>query len=324
MMSSAIVIAHLGAMVSLARFTSPTPPVATRTFDAITVEPYTFDSADQSFRVAWNDGDNDPTARYYFYYLDHAPTSQVPTPDLQRLATPIPGPPSDGIWASCDCSTDAGVTCIDDGGPRDCRNEFTWDTSQVPTGSYWLIAVNVDPPYLVHSVSRAPVRIAHGGAALPPAAIVLLPDGFGAHAGVYRTQWLAAGAAPLSFDLSYGIDRAKVVLNPTTPIVRGISPTPLADGSYVYDWDLGAIEDNVYFLRVTVRDGQGVSAYTDSALDLTVFHPPDLGAAVDAGTTTSKSKGCGCDVGNANVNERALLLALGGFLLLRRRAPSDA
>lgn len=322
---SAVVIAHLGAMVSLARFTGPPPPVATRTFDAITVEPYTFASADQSFEVSWDDGDNDPTARYYFYYLDHAPTSQVPTADIQMLATAIPGAPSDGIWASCDCSNDAGVACVEDGGSRDCRNSFTWDTSQVAAGAYWIIAVNIDPPYLVHSVSRAPVRIAHAGAALPPAALVLLPDGFGAHADTYRTQWLATGVAPLSFDLSYGIDRAKVVLNPTTPLVSDLRPTPLADGSYAYDWDLSGVPDDVYFLRVTVRDGEGRSSYTDSALDLTVYHPPDLGA-FDAGATPPTPPGCGCDLSHANENELTIALVANAIWLglLRRRAPRDA
>jgi hypothetical protein len=110
---------------------------------------------------------------------------------------------SGGIYISCTCTPALGVVCPD-AGPRDCRDAFAWDTHALPDGTYWVIAVDYDPPFDVYSVSETPVRVAHGGAPAPPAVVVIPPDGIGVADRAYTIDGL--GAAPLTLDLEYGHD----------------------------------------------------------------------------------------------------------------------
>ncbi|HZS37507.1 MAG TPA: hypothetical protein VFF06_11810 [Polyangia bacterium] len=287
--------AHLGAVVANARFTKPPPPSVTAVDAGVALAPFTFESTGPgsfTYTVSWEDGDNDPTGRFYFYFLDHCPSFAVAPADIKTMATSIPDGAL-GIWASCDCNPDAGVICPD-AGVRDCRNSITWDTSTLATGTYWVIAVNDDPPYLVYSVSGSPVRVQHQAAdPQPPAAIVLRPDGFGSWDTSYRTQWYAVGKPPLTIDLSYGIDDPTKVLGPTTSLIKDVHGYQNPDGTVAWDWDVSGLESlGVYFLRVTVTDGNGAafSTYTDSRYQLSVFHP-DLDAG--AGPTDMHVSGDG-------------------------------
>lgn len=325
--------AHVGAVVANARFTAPPPPQVTGADAGVVLAPFTFDGATPAsprYTVSWVDGDNDPTGRFYFYYLDHCPSFAVPPAAIKTTATPIPDGAA-GVWASCNCDSDAGVMCPD-AGVRDCRNSITWDTSALPTGSYWVIAVNDDPPYLVYSVSGSPVRVQHGADPPPPAAIVLRPDGFGSWDTSYRTQWFAVGAPPLRIDLAYGIDDPTKVLGPTVPLLKDAHGIVNPDGTVSWDWDTTALETlGTFFLRVTVTDSNGVSQFTDSRYQLSVYHPDTDGSAASSdlsardGLLNLHPPSGGCALGPeggapALLGSLALALAVFGLALrLRRR-----
>jgi hypothetical protein len=260
--------------------------------------PYSFATADASFDVAWTDGDTDPISEHFFYYMDHAPPLALAVTDVQALATPIPES-AGGFWVACSCADDFSVACPDIA-TRDCRNAFTWDTHGLLPGSYWLIAITRDPPYDVYTVSDGPVRIAHGGA-LPPAVIIVRPDGFGTFDQSYTARWILAGTDPMHVDLAYDSDddvRAGVAWKPLAtdvPLVAG------ADGTFSFVWDLSALQSaRIFHLQATVKDATGQTVFTQSRNGVTVFHPgdnpdyamPPIGDA-DLGTV-KKPGGSGC------------------------------
>lgn len=280
--------AHVGGSVAVARFTHPADPMVTHGEPRDTVAPFTLATADQTFTISWEDGDSDPTGRFIFYWMDHAPTFQVTIDDVTKggLAHLIEDPinQATGYYASCTCNMDLGVDCPP--GSRDpkgnCANQFVWNTAKLPKGSYWIIAVNDDPPFHVYNAAGAPVAIAHGGETPPPAAIVVRPDGIGLARTSYRLQWLAFGKPPLRFDLSYGIEEPGRASQPVGPIAMPAAATQQADGSYDYEWDLSSLPDNTaYFVRLQVTDGDGVQTFTDSHFGIKVFRsaPADMAMA---------------------------------------------
>jgi hypothetical protein len=304
--------AHVGTRVSLARFLSP-PPILSRIDDLGLglVEPPT---ADASFTVAWDDGDADPTGRYFFYYLDHAPPQILKTDDAKALGKPIPEGAA-GIWASCYCVPGTGYECPD-AGDRDCRNDFTWDTSQVAEGTYWILAVDNDPPYYLYSVSESPVRISHGRAP-PPAGVFLQPNGIGYGDASFTLQWIGVGTAPLTFDLAYGPNQYPGVLDPPVTIGKAVAATTNADGTFGFVWDTSALPEGDIFVELRVTDGMGRTAYTDS-VPFTIFHggggaAPDLHAPADLAVARPPPRG-GCEVGADGGTSAAVAVALGLLL----------
>ena len=287
-------------------------------------DPYAFPVADGSFDVAWEDGDTDPTAHHFFYYLDHAPPLALAIDMVAQVATPMPESVN-GFWASCTCVEDMPSPCPE-AGVRDCRNGFTWDTHALAPGAYWLLALTRDPPYDVYTVSDGPVRIAHGGAP-PPAAIVVRPDGFGTFDTSYRVRWLLGGTAPFHVDLAYDSDdgirqgAAFTPLGADVPLVAG------ADGTFAFDWDLSALPSaRIYHVRATVRDASGQTTYTDSRAGVTVFHPgddPDLALPPrDLGKPAGGDPGCAVVPRTAPLLPPlllALLLLVGIALVAARR-----
>src|SRR5581483_4448020 len=70
--------AHIGAILAQARFSAPpTPKVTPSDMGVIFDNTYPWAAADQAYTIAWDDGDNDPTGNFSFYYLDHCPTFQL-------------------------------------------------------------------------------------------------------------------------------------------------------------------------------------------------------------------------------------------------------
>ena len=325
--------AHVGAVVAVANFTSPAAPSSIPADAGRIVAPYTFVTADASYTIIWQDGDTDPTGRFVFWYLDHHPTFQVSVDEIENGsvgaikindAINLAG----GYWVSCFCSPDAGVVCPTD--PRsatgNCANQFTWSTSALPAGAYWIVAVNTDPPFHVYNAALAPVIVAHGGVA-PPAAIFIRPDGYGAYDTSFRAQWIATGKAPLKFDLAYGIDAFANVLDAPLPLAMGLKPIVNSDGSLGYDWDVSKlVNGNSYYLRLKVTDGNGVSSFTDSHYGVQIFHgggtigppPADMSAPV---VTKPKS---GCSVASdgdwRGPTLALLLLVTAAGYFARRRA----
>ena len=326
--------AHVGPSVSNAAFTSPPSPSVTPADAGLLLAPFTFPTADQSYPISWEDGDVDPTGRFFFYFLDHQPSYAVGAGDVENLATPALAVGGDGktgvnMWASCTCDADAGVVCPDLGGSRPCDNSFVWDTRGIANGTYWILAVNNDPPFHVYSSGNSPIRIAHNGAAPTPAAIVLRPDGYGSFDTSYRVQWAATGKAPLKFDLAYGIDDDVKVLGPTTLIGTNVQVINNPDGTFSYDWDISKLPQTPpYFLRVTVTDADGQTSYTDSHFGLSVYHPDTDGGPVDLARShdgnlilTPPPSSCSCELGGAASTGLVMTpLALLFFALLAMRA----
>lgn len=312
--------AHVGAAVAVAKFKTPADPGVTHANPDDTVAaPFAWTTADASYTVTWDDGDNDPTGRFTFYYMDHQPTFQVSADDVETggIATKIDDPinTSGGFFASCYCDGDQGVTCPmvvrDPAG--NCANQVTWNTSAIAPGTYWIVAVNNDPPFHVYYPSSAPIRVSHGGTPLP-AALIVRPDGFDQWDTTYHLQWLADGKPPLSFALAYGLEDTGTALMPQAPIASGLMPAPAADGSFSYDWDVSQLQDHrAYWVRLTVTDGDGKSTYTDSHFAVTIFHPaptPDMAMA--------PKKKSGCEIGPDEAPSRGMMstLAVLGALAL--------
>ena len=311
--------AHVGAAVAVAKFKTPADPGITHVDpnDTIDPTPFTWTTADASYTVTWDDGDTDPTGRFTFYYMDHQPTFQVTADDVETpgYATKIDDVNNNngGFWASCYCSADQGVTCpvVTRDPAGNCANQVTWNTSVIPAGTYWIIAVNNDPPFHVYYSSNAPIRVAHGGTPLP-AAVIVRPDGFGAWDTTYHLQWLADGKAPLTFALEYGLEDTGTALMPQTPLASGLMPAPNADGTFGYDWDVSGLDTNkAYWVRLTVTDGDGNSTFTDSHFATTIFHSGGMMTTPDMSMVMPPKKH-GCEIGagdSSGASRGALSLA---------------
>jgi hypothetical protein len=326
--------AHLGGTVATAVFESPPPLPATEVDLGFAVAPFSAPVADTEYLIKWSDGDNDPTGLFFFYYLPYQPNSQLLAADIEALGTPVKeknqaAEPVE-LWVGCGCDGDAGVVCPD-AGVRDCRNEFLWDTSGVPDGTYWVVAVNQDPPFHVYSTALAPVRIKHGGGEPSPALVVLRPDGLGSHDKTYRTQWWAQGKPPLRFELAYG-NVEDAARGPVSIIVKDLTPTAQADGTYLYDWDISRLENLfTFYLRVRVTDGDGRMVTSNSRYGMSVYHPPpdgftlgDAAVAPDQGTMPPAGCGsCGVEGGEGVLVAGPLgmlVLLFAALLLGRKRA----
>jgi hypothetical protein len=297
-------------MVSLANFTNP-PPLVTAP-DAGTA----IATADTSFDVQWSDSDSDPTGRYFFYYLDHPPPTGTSTATVAATAIALPEP---GIWSACDCIDGPMVVCPD-AGTRICPNDFVWDVSALAPGAYWLIAVDNDPPYYLYSVSESPVRVGHGGTP-PPGAYFVQPNGIGSADQSYTLRWIAAGDAPLSFDLAWGANVEPI--GSPQPIASNVAATDEGGGKFSYQWDTSSLAAGDLYVQLTVRDGQGRPSVTNS-LNLRVFHPGgpgDLSARPDLAVGPKPSSSCEVGGGGApSALFAGALLALLLWLLVRRSA----
>jgi hypothetical protein len=211
------------------------------------------------------------------------PPSGVTNDKIVLQASPIPqASDNNTYWVSCYCSPDAGVTCPDAGRTHCSETQFVWDTSGLAAGAYWLIAANFDYPYKIYTVSPGPVRVAHGGAAPPPAAVIVLPDGLFATDKSYTTVWLATGTPPLHFDVFYGINTDTNVMDAPITLGQDITPIKNSDGSYSYLWDTSQLGSGFYYFGVKVTDGNGQSTFTDSQLGENVYHPPADGGLIFA------------------------------------------
>jgi hypothetical protein len=231
------------------------------------------------------------------------------------MATALPDPP---VWSACDCIDGPMVICPD-AGTRYCPNDFSWDTSALPAGAYWLIAVDNDPPYYLYSVSESPVRIAHGGTP-PPGAFFVQPNGIGSADQTYKLEWIAAGDAPLSFDLAWGANVEPI--GSPRPIAMNVAATDEGNGKFSYQWDTSALAGGDVYVQLVARDAQARASVTNS-LNLRIFHPggggADLLARADMAMLAKPS--ASCDVGGGGAPTALFagaLLALLLWLMARR------
>jgi hypothetical protein len=305
-------LAHTGAVVAKASFCNPPGPIATPSatgFDYHYAPTYVPEEADRHYRFAWKDGDQDPTGKFSFFYFDHDLPSAFPpesvdgvkadgtstgTPPEGKIIRVVGGAEARNIYVSCACiAEDGGQSECDagtlpncaDGGPRWCDNYVDWDTSQLADGSYWIVAVNNDPPYHAYNVSEAPVRVRHGAHALP-AVIVVQPDGIGQADDHFQVVAIVAGTGPLTMDIAYGINTPAETERPVHLVASGIAITPAADGTVTYEWDTSKESNAPHFVQVKITDGSGASSYSDSRYAVSIFHrPSDDGGAPDLGSS---------------------------------------
>src|SRR5207253_2559326 len=167
---------------------------------------------------------------------------------------------------------------------------------------------------------ESPVRISHGGTP-PPGAFFVQPNGIGSADQSYKLEWVAAGDAPLSFDLAWGTNVEPI--GAPQAIAAKVAATDEGGGKFAFQWDTSSLPGGDLYVQLTVHDGQGRSSVTNS-LNLRVFHPAggaDLGARPDLAMQPKPS--ASCDVGGGGAPTALFAgacLALLLWLLARRSA----
>ncbi len=185
----------------------------------------------------------------------------------------------------------------------DRTNEIVWDTSRVPSGSYFIWTLgnedppDTNPPLTIVAFSRGVVTVAHPGDPVHPSVILPQPDG----------PFTTADAA---FEIEYeafdpdGTGRVKLEAtqsrNGTGLILVADGLPAMAQGKYV--WDTKNVPSADWTLKATITDARGLSFTAWSRFFLLIDHPtplaPDAGAdsgpvgpAADAGTPPAAADG---------------------------------
>jgi MYXO-CTERM domain-containing protein len=279
--------------------------------------------ADQSFTFGWEDNDGDMTATFSMYYQ---PSNLPPNGTVAEVTgTAIPNGQAMPIM--------------------DPNDVLVWDTSGVPSGSYYLYSVTTEsdgalPPSL--GMSHGVVTIRHAGDPLYPAVVVTEPGALSPPVGdAFAVKWEAIGEGPMTATV-----RGKARDDAGDPAVLA-TDLPMAEGggkfTGCYLWNLGAEPNGYYEVQVEVRDSAGRTHASYSISNIVLFRDPqptdagvppsctvpgtpDAGAdAPDAGMSGGDDDGgggsCGCRVGGARTagGSSALALLLGLALLARRR-----
>lgn len=140
---------------------------------------------------------------------------------------------------------------------------YTWDTTMVPAGSYYIYGVIDDGSTTVSDYSDGRVTINHA-----PTIDVTEPDGVSdtAHA-FYTVQWNAWDPDPddaLTATLYYDVDT-----NPTAKTFLRSDP----DNTGSYLWETSYLNEGTYYIYIEISDGVNptVSDYSDGSV--TIDHP---------------------------------------------------
>lgn len=216
---------------------------------------------DESFTFTWADFDRSiptGTATVDFYYV----TARPPTFAAGTIPEPLDGTPI--------------VTGIFE---KDLANSHTWDTRNVPAGSYLIWSRVNEPPSEVYSpliISYSPgvLTVAHPGDPVHPAVMVTTPD----------TPFRFADQ---SFEVRYaafdpdGTGRVKLEAGTS---LDGTGFTTLAedlpasaDGAFT--WDTSGLAEADWTIRATITDGRGYTFTHYGRYFLLVTH---LGPRPDA------------------------------------------
>lgn len=293
---------------------------------------------DQSFTFSWTDY-NAPiptgTATVDFYYVrDNAPTFHRGT--LPRLLTMSSQPIVTGILE------------------KDPDDIYTWDTSAVPSGSYWIWSYVREPPAelgTVSIVSFSPnvLTIAHPLDAVQPAIRITAPDDpYRWSHEKYPIRFIAcdaSGGARVRLEATPRADGTGLItIADDLPVPRGPSGEPV-EGSF--EWDTRCLAEGEWTLKATITDpddrrfsAYGVYfllvAHLDEACERNDGGPrradsgvdsgrardasPTVGG-LDAGMSMHPNKG-GCRCTSESGARAALLLFPAALLLLARRRPT--
>lgn len=181
---------------------------------------------------------------------------------------------------------------------KDHTNTFTWDTSAIPSGSYFLWSMVVEPPEefmapQIISFSPGVLTVAHPGEPVHPALIITTPaTEFSFADEAFTIGWSAFdpdGTGRVRIEVgtsSLGIDYQTLVAD-----------APAAQGELL--WDTAQAPDGDWYIRGTITDGRGLSFTTYANYLLLVAHDvgaPDAGVLLDAGTARPDG-GVGPDAG---------------------------
>ncbi|MCA9550556.1 MAG: hypothetical protein KC933_11010 [Myxococcales bacterium] len=208
---------------------------------------------------------------------------------------------------------------------KDHTNTFTWDTTAVPAGSYFLWSRVVEPPEefmspQIISFSPGILTVAHPGDPVYPALLITTPDTPFRYADEeFLLKWSAFdpdGSGRVTIEVgtsSMGLDYQTLV-----------EDVPAVDGEYL--WDTSGLAEGDWFIRGSLVDGRGLGFTTYAQYLLLIAHDigaPDAGVeadggprdagqpAVDAGVKVKAPKeGCRCAEPSAGAPLAGLLAGI--------------
>lgn len=193
---------------------------------------------DQSFELTWTDADR------------RFETSTVTFDFLYTRTPPPPAPPGVLPFAIEGRLIAVGIDEVD------LVNRLTWNTAQVPAGSYvlWSIAYEEPPdlPVTMVSLSRGVVTIAHPGDPVYPAVLVGLEaelsssDGF----GIPYEAFDPVGTASVTFSVSRNFDGSGAVV-----VGRGLPASPRG----TFYWSAEGFAPGRYSVRARISDARGLA-----------------------------------------------------------------
>lgn len=251
--------------------------------------------ADERFTVTWIDSDTPiptGTATVNLYFTDEAP----PTFFLGAIPGALGGTPiAEGIREV------------------DPANRFEWDTTGVPSGTYWIWSRVDEPPEPVPSpvyisLSPAPLHVRHPGDPLGPSIRITRPNtpiSFSDREFELRWEAFAPnGPATVRLEAGTSLDGSDFLV-----IAEGLAAT--STGAFV--WQTGDLAEGDWTIRAVITDEVGsFTAYARYFLLITHFFPNrdagaadsggiDASAALDAGLEPPpvEDEGCGCTTAGA-------------------------
>ena len=273
---AAHVIAHVGGIPTKAEFVTP-----------VNVG----DVSDASFALTWTDNEQDMTGKLNFYYQ-----------------------PSNARPGALPTSTDfAGDPIVGDVAILDPTNTYAWDTSAVPSGSYFAYEITRDEPLMpLVAVAKRPFTIQHPGDPRFPAVVVSKPDGIGdTQARRFAVKWQAAGEGALTATIRA---QDKDAETPFEELASNVAMRDLGGGLYegCWEWNVELMPQANYTIQVEVANEGGQTHSSFGAFPVVVArdasHPetgeppscdvvvitPDGGtvAAVDGGGGGGGGGGC--------------------------------
>lgn len=221
---------------------------------------------DESVELLWVDADRSiptGTATVDFYYTDRQP----PTFQAGERPDDLVGETIvTGIWE------------------KEMPNAYTWDTRDVPAGSYLIWSQVVEPPeenMAIQIIGLSPgiVTVAHPGDPVYPAIYLTSPASpFKFAHRSFELTWEAFDpdrTGRVRLEAMIGADGEPLLIADDLPAGLG-----------TYTWDTSELEENDWLLKATITDGRGLSFYHYANYVLLVTHDvpePDAGVPVDAG-----------------------------------------
>ena len=165
----------------------------------------------------------------------------------------------------------------------DTENQVTWDTSEVPTGVYWILAIAVDRKFEVVAIAPGPVTVAHPGDPVPPSVAIVQSDAAPDIADLTKVIEYCAhdpdGSATVRIEVTDQLDGTGLRL-----LAEGLPAS--AEGTL--QWDTSRELEGDWLIRATVTDERGLSASAWGRYFVRVFHeratPDDAGEGEGEGT----------------------------------------